>query len=127
MLIILFILKNTFISVSLLITLRASYKFVWATIWEINLFKSMTFSKTSNCLGSVAKCSDMFAASSNCTFFTWRVGAFLPPDDLIFFRVGWTIKRRVSTWWTMNVGSRNQNIKWICDRAGILVYFIFPR
>ena len=108
MLIILFILKNTFISASLLTKLRPSYKFVWATIWEINLFKSMTFSKTSNCLGSVAKCSDMFAASSNCTFFTWRFGAFLPPDGL-------------------NVGSRNQNIKWICDRAGIVIYFIIPK
>ena len=127
MLIILFILKNTFISASLLTKLRPSYKFVWATIWEINLSKSMTFSKTSNCLGSVAKCSDMFAASSNCTFFTWRVGAFLSPDGLIFFRVGWTIKGRVSTWRTMNVGSRNQNIKWICNRAGIVIYFIIPK
>ena len=71
MLSILFISKEAFISASLVTKLQRffdAYRFVWATIWKTNLFKSIAFSKTLTGLVSVKKCSNMFAVRSHCTF-----------------------------------------------------------
>ena len=67
MLIILVIPRKAFISASL-VTKSDVYKFIWVTLWEINLFESVAFSKTSGSLGSLEKSSNMFVVSSHCTF-----------------------------------------------------------